>query len=93
MNWLKKSILVIPALIGLLCAYAEVSRVSFNYVHICGTSVYTKIAVYNPINCIPPDPQYCLYTSSVDLGATATEATLIAAGAEHGTQKRCYVMN
>ncbi|MGN7706819.1 hypothetical protein [Chryseobacterium sp. 22543] len=92
MNWLKKSILVIPALVGLLYAYAEANRATFKYVHICGSSVYTKIAVYDPNNCIPPDPQYCVYTSPVDVGATATAATLEAVGAQPGPQKRCYVM-
>jgi hypothetical protein len=76
--------------VGLGSAYAKVKRVDYVYVNVCPG--YTKIiVVYNPAKCINPDIKPCCYIVHVDLGPSASEAQLIAAGGVPCAAKKCYV--
>jgi len=71
-------------------AYAFASRVDYVYVNVCPG--YTKVvSVYNPAKCVNPDTKPCCYVVHVDLGPSASEAQLIAAGGVPCAAKKCYV--
>lgn len=88
MKWFRIVLLTISALFEFLKSYTEANRVTFYYVNKCFT--YTKIGVFVPTRCLRVSNIPCYYESFIDLGTTATQATLIAAGASPSSNHRCY---
>jgi len=81
---------VVSILMGFFQAYSESLRVEFIYVNKCFP--YERLSgPFSPTNCLPTSISPCSYRSPVNLGASVSEAALIAAGAIASPAKGCYI--
>lgn len=89
MKGLKFVFMAAAAFVGLASAFAGSNRVTFTYANVANNGTFQKVA-YNPLKCITVVTRPCAYISPVDLGATATTATLLAASATPTAAKAIY---
>lgn len=91
MNKYKYLITLIPALLGIVAAYAMSKRVTFTYTNQMNNGIYTKTASYSPAKCVTNSTRKCAYVSPVDLGALTTATDLEANGAIGTVATKIYI--
>jgi hypothetical protein len=94
MKWNRQIYLAILAVFSIATAYA----VNYNskmdeqaYTNQTDDGTYTKVTDFNPLNCLNNSSHPCYYKCPVDLGPTATEAQLKAAGCLGSVVQGVYV--
>lgn len=90
MKSVKFGLMAIGGFIGIAAAIAGSHRVTFTYTNQTNNGTFIKVASYNPLKCVTIVTLPCEYTSPVDLGPTASTATLISAGAIPSPSKSIY---